>query len=363
MGDDCSSFDCAETTTDLLCNEETKGFCFFDEDEGNSDVLVEKGVIFNNGGGSPSDSKTASFRLPLLGEECIRWMVEREREHLPRDDYVSRFRCGQLDFSLRRQALDWMFKACGHYNFGEMCLYSAMNYLDRFLSVYELPVCSLKRGNEIWAIQLVAVACLSIAAKIEEVNVPSTVDLQVGRPKFLFEGKTIQRMEMLVLSRLSWKIKAYTPFNFIDYYLTKMNNGEFPSRDSIDRSLRIILSTIEGIEFLEFRPSEIAAAVAVHVVSGETQQEIGILDSFVGIDKGRVVKCYELIKEMGSKNITTSNYLNSRIEPDSPNGVLEAGVCLSCNNKSDEIRTVESCPTSSSSHTTPNNKRRKISDS
>lgn len=30
-----------------------------------------------------------------------------------------------------------------------------------------------------WVIQLVAVACLLLAAKIEEVNVPSTLELQV----------------------------------------------------------------------------------------------------------------------------------------------------------------------------------------
>lgn len=36
----------------------------------------------------------------------------------------------------------------------------------------------LQRGKN-WAFQLVAVACLSMAAKIEEVNVPTTLDLQV----------------------------------------------------------------------------------------------------------------------------------------------------------------------------------------
>ncbi|KAK4393979.1 Cyclin-D4-1 [Sesamum angolense] len=119
--------------------------------------------------------------------------------------------------------------ACAYYNFGELCLCSAMSYVDRFLSVYELPVDSPERGDKRWAIQLVAVACLSLAAKIEEVNVPSTVDLQAGETKFLFDGKTIQRMEILVLNHLHWKIKAYTPCNFIDYYLRKTNDNEFPS--------------------------------------------------------------------------------------------------------------------------------------
>ncbi|KAL3652243.1 hypothetical protein CASFOL_001924 [Castilleja foliolosa] len=80
--------------------------------------------------------------------------------------------------------------ACAHHNFGELCLCLAMSYLDRFLSVYNLP------GGKTWAIHLAAVTCLSLAAKIDEVNVPNTVNLQAGEPKFLFEGKTIKRMEM-----------------------------------------------------------------------------------------------------------------------------------------------------------------------
>ncbi|KAK4417100.1 Cyclin-D4-1 [Sesamum alatum] len=370
---DNNSFDCA--ATDLFCNEGSKGLCFDDDDGGDGDSFEpfngqshhqsngENEVIFSNGG---PDSEALMMYLPCLSEECICWMVEREREHLPRDDYLSRLRSGELDLSLRRMALDWMIKACAHYNFGELSLCSAMSYVDRFLSVYELPTDSQQRGDKKWAIQLVAVACLSMAAKIEEVNVPSTVDLQAGETKFLFDGKTIQRMEIVVLNRLDWKIKAYTPCNFVDYYLRKTNDDEFPSGPLITRSLQVILSTLEGIEFLEFRPSEIAAAVAIYV-SGQIQATDidNAVSRCVGVEKERVVKCIELIQELKSTSgisttstTTASNVDNSSVssasEPQSPNGVLEAA-CFSY--KSDE-GTVESC--SSSSHTSPDTKRRKL---
>ncbi|KAG8383588.1 hypothetical protein BUALT_Bualt04G0029400 [Buddleja alternifolia] len=367
------SFDSCVATDLLLCNEETKGLCFDDDDfvDQNFQSNGDKGMSFGIG----SDSEPL-ISLPCLSEECIGWMVEREKEHLPRHDYLNRLRSGELDINFRTKALDWMFKACTYYSFGELCLYSAMSYFDRFLSVYELPVCSLLKGNKTWAVQLLAVACLSLAAKIEEVNVPSTVDLQAGEPKFLFEGKTIQRMEILVLSQLNWKIKAYTPCNYIDFYLGKMNDGEFPSGPLIFRSLQIILSTIQGIDFLEFRPSEIAAAVAIYV-SGEIEVAIHIdkaLSGFIGVDKTKVVKCLELIQDSESfsrtttaaattttsttTTVTSENVGNATVSsslvPHSPNGVLEAA-CLSY--KSDE-RTVESCP--SSSHTSPDTKRRKL---
>ncbi|XP_057783857.1 cyclin-D4-2-like [Salvia miltiorrhiza] len=368
---DYNAFDSATSTDLLFCNEETKAFCFDDNDDyhvlqpSTHQNIAEKDLIFSNGA---SDSE-ALLHLPCLSEECIGYMLEREREHLPRDDYLARLRNGELDVGLRREALDWMFKACAHFSFGELCLYSAISYFDRFLSIYELPLSSSEKGSKNWAVQLVAVACLSLAAKIEEVNVPSTLDLQAGVPKLLFEGKTIQRMEILVLNSLNWKIKAYTPCNFIDYYLRKMNEGGEPLGLVISRSLRLIMSTIEGIEFLEFKPSEIAAAVAM-CVSGEMQaMDIDkALSCLIGVEKERVVKCLEIIQDSsssmsGASTTTTTSTITTtvaarvamaNVAPRSPNGVLDAA-CLSY--KSDET-TVGSCP--SSSHTSPVTKRRKL---
>ncbi|KAL2241059.1 UNVERIFIED_CONTAM: Cyclin-D4-2, partial [Sesamum indicum] len=112
---DKNSFDCA--ATDLLCDEGSKGLCFDDDDDdgglfepfndqSHHQSNGEKEVIFSNGG---PDSEALMY-LPCLSEECICWMVERERVHLPRDDYLSRLRSGELDIRLRRKALDWMFK-------------------------------------------------------------------------------------------------------------------------------------------------------------------------------------------------------------------------------------------------------------
>nr|GMD85039.1 cyclin-D4-2-like isoform X1 [Ipomoea batatas] len=149
-----------------------------------------------------------------------------------------------------------------HFNFGPLCAYLAVNYLDRFLSAYELPV---MKGKS-WMMQLLAVACLSLAAKMEETEVPLCLDLQVGDARFVFEARTIQRMELLVLSTLKWRMQAVTPFSFIDYFLTKINGGDqIASSSSIMKCIELILSTLQGTHFLEFRPSEIAAAVAIFI--------------------------------------------------------------------------------------------------
>lgn len=338
MAENCSSFDCPHP--DLLCDEETNDLCF-------DDPLLHL---------QPSDHQSTGgleSQEMLLTDESLVWMVEREKEHLPRNDYLNRLRTGDLDLSLRKEALDWIFKACSHHNFGELCLYLAISYLDRFISVYALP-----RGKE-WAVHLVAVACLSLAAKIDEVNVPSTVDLQV-ETKYLFEGKTVQRMEVLVMNYLKWNLKAYTPLNFVDYFLKKVNCDHVSQGNLIRRSTQIFLCTIKGIDFLEFKPSEIAAAVAVYV-SGEIQA-IDIdkaLSSFILVEKERVANCLQLIRDLISISGTsisaaaaTTTTTTTATVPCSPNGVLDAAVFSYKNVE----RANGTCP-----NTTPHStKRRKL---
>ncbi|XP_073044644.1 cyclin-D4-1-like [Primulina eburnea] len=348
---DCNSFDCSEP--DLLCDEENNGFCSNGGDEYddlfnpfNEQNHRNSEKIGPNGG---SESRPL-IPFPSLSAEHIGWMVEREREFLLGDAYLERLRSGELVLGLRKEALDWMYKACAYHKFGESCLYLAVNYLDRFLSVYNMPVCSSENGGKHkWTTQLVAVACLLLAAKVEEVDAPSTLGIQAGETEVVFQGKTVQRMEIVVLEYLKWRMKPYTPCDYIDYYLRKINDTEFPPEPLISRSVEIILSTIKGIDFLGYRPSEIAAAVAVNVSGGIHGIDIDkALPRFIGIDKEKLVMCLQLIQDL------TSNSGVSSSVPHSPIGVLDAA-CWSY--KSDGTA-VGSCP--SSSNTSPDNKRRKL---
>ncbi|XP_073157113.1 cyclin-D4-2-like [Henckelia pumila] len=350
---DCNSFDCSEP--DLLCHEQNTAFCSKGDDEYDDLFNPFDGQNHRNSGkiGSNGGSESGPVTpLPCPSAEHIGWMVEREREFFLGDAYLDRLRSGEHVLGLRKEALDWMYKAYAYHKFGESCLYLAVNYLDRFLSVYNMPVCSSESGGKKkWTTQLVAVACLLLAAKVEEVNVPSTLGIQAGETEVVFQGKTVQRMEIVVLEYLKWRMKAYTPCNYIDYFLRMISDIEIPPEPLISRSVEIILSTIKGIDFLGFRPSEIAAAVAVNVSGGINGMDIDkALTRFIGIEKEKVLKCLELIQDLTPNNVTA---VPSSV-PHSPIGVLDAA-CLSY--KSDGT-TVGSCP--SSSNTSPDNKKRKL---
>lgn len=355
----------------LLCAEEND-CVFYDDDDvnvnvsnGYSGVLEEFEVTW--GGGHHRNYRTINQKqsfinvekdcvsdFPLQSDKCLEVMIKTECEQFAGFDYLKKLRNGDLDLGSRLEAVDWITKVHAHFSFGPLCAYLSINYLDRFLSAYELP------KGKAWMMQLLAVACISLAAKMEETEVPLSLDLQVCDSKFVFEAKTIQRMELLVLSTLKWRMQAVTPFSFIDCFLGKINGDQPISRSSIFRSTQFILSAITGIEFLEFRPSEIAAAVAMSVV-GETQTvfdtEKAISALIQHVHKERVLKCMEMVNELSMLSLKGIGATRvSSWVPQSPIGVLEAA-CLSY--KTDDSTTVGSCP--NSAHNTPTtNKRRKL---
>ncbi|KAJ8771535.1 hypothetical protein K2173_026712 [Erythroxylum novogranatense] len=362
-----SSFDCGVSS--LLCAEDNS--CILDDTDYHGVEMEEFEVTWRhkNGRFPYNQSRACDGRdagLPLQSEECVALMIEKECQHLPNADYSRRLRTGELDMGARGEAVHWIGKVHAYFGFAPLCSYLSINYLDRFLSAYELP-----KGKD-WMMQLLAVACLSLAAKMEETEVPLSLDLQVGESKFVFETRTVQRMELLVLSTLRWRMQAVTPFSFIDYFLNKINNDETASTTSfVLQSIQLILGTIKvlfslipntrdwqfgnvistiissRIDFLEFRPSEIAAAVAIAVVmenrTVDVEQALSRLPG--GVEKERVVKCIKLIGDLPLINgnaKSTSASLSS--VPQSPIGVLDAAACLSY--KSDDT-TVGSCVNSS----------------
>ncbi|KAJ8451863.1 hypothetical protein Cgig2_007346 [Carnegiea gigantea] len=269
-----------EPSSTLLLCDETKDFCFDDlNDHHDGD---QSPSWFNNASGSEP-----LIHLPALSEEGFASMVERETDYLPKQDYLSRLRCGELNLGARKEAFDWISK--------------------------------------------------------------------VGDPKFMFEAKTIQRMELLVLDTLNWKMNPVTPCSFLDYSLEKLsdshNNNKSLSNITkvVNKSMQLILCTFRGIDFLEFRPSEIAAAVAMFVSAELQAVDIDKAISCLShLEKDRVLKCIEMIKGVSNVKKRSTSTRHGEVGH-SPDGLLDNAACFSF--KSDDLTAktrVESCPTTGS---------------
>ncbi|KAJ0786416.1 putative cyclin domain-containing protein [Helianthus annuus] len=316
--------------SNLLCEEDTDSISYDDH----ADVDDFRGLDLNINHGHPNlkmkdETEYYFLDLPLQNDARLTLLTSKEHEqNVGLDLYLKRLKDQNLFLVARQQAVDWILKVNAQFNFGPLCAYLSVNYLDRFLAVYELP------KDSPWMMQLLSVTCLSLAAKVEETEIPTILDLQVGESRFVFEAKTIQKMELIVLSTLKWRMQSVTPFSFIDSFIRKVNDdGQSQSqtnlRSLILRSTQIILGLIQGIEFLEFQPSEIAAAVAICVVGVEVEK-IQTLALFEHLNKESVQKCVEVVV----KSCTMS--FGSCTLPESPIGVLEAAIL---SNKNDDSPT------------------------
>lgn len=106
------SFDRAVAS--LLCVEDNTTVFGENDDDG---AVVEDFEATWDGRSYRGYHQNRSFEgrdelLPMQSEECLAVLLEKERQHLPGFDYLTRLRNGDLDMGARAEAVDWMGKVC-----------------------------------------------------------------------------------------------------------------------------------------------------------------------------------------------------------------------------------------------------------
>ncbi|KAK4360647.1 hypothetical protein RND71_019599 [Anisodus tanguticus] len=301
----------------LLCEENQ----FEDED-------LEERVIKNVKKTSPL------LECDLFWEDNeVETLLLKEKENLL--DFYSLISDGFL-VGLRKECLEWMFSVVDHYGFTALTAVLAVNYFDRFVIS---GVC-FHKDNKPWMSQLVAVACLSIAAKVEEIQVPLLLDFQVANAKSVFEAKTIQRMELLVLSTLQWKMNPVTPFSFIDHIMRRFGLMTNLHLEFLKRCENLILGIIYDSRLLHYPPSIIATATMCYVINEiepcNAMDYLNQLMCVLKVRKDSLDECHDLILELmgipGSKICQTHKRKCDSVLG-SPNGVIDA--YFSCESSND----------------------------
>ncbi|CAI9780780.1 unnamed protein product [Fraxinus pennsylvanica] len=280
----------------LFCEEECfnedlqGGFGFNDSEIGDFDEISKKPLAF-------------LFEHDLFWEndELVRLLSkEKTHAHLSYDGIKSD---GSLKI-MRKEAVEWMVKK-----------------------------------DKPWMSQLAAVACLSIAAKVEETQVPLLIDLQVEESKYVFESKTIQKMELLVLSTLRWNMNPVTPISFCDHIARRFELMTNLHCDFLTRCESLILSIIIDPRLVQYLPSVIAGATMIYMIreiepcnAMEYQNQ---LMSVLRISKERIDDCDKLILEVmedhGHRPCQKRKH-NDIIS--SPKGVVDAYFCSDSSNDS-----------------------------
>uniref|UniRef100_A0A5B7AJU8 Putative cyclin D3-2 n=1 Tax=Davidia involucrata TaxID=16924 RepID=A0A5B7AJU8_DAVIN len=298
--------------------EEDLGGCGFEEENENENVKINTVVLLEQD-------------LFWEDDELVSLISKEKQTHLGRIELDS----DGSGMVARREAVEWMLRVNAHYRFTAMTAVLAVNYFDRFIS----SLCFQR--DKPWMSQLAAVACLSLAAKVEETQVPLLLDLQVESSKYVFEAKTIQRMEVLVLSTLQWKMNPVTPLSFIDHIIRRLGLKTHLLLEFLWRCEHLLLSAVTDSRLVSYLPSELATATMLHVIKevkpcnalDYQNQLIGVLK----ISKDKLDDCYKLILEL-SGNHGYEQYQTHKRKyqnvPGSPNGVIDAYFSCDSSNES-----------------------------
>lgn len=146
----------------LFCEEDTSGF---EEEEDDK-----------------SDGKFPFFHLGFLDREDddeLSSLISKENELRPSLTEEGGVLDDEFLALCREKAVDWILRVKSHHGFSSLTALLAVNYFDRFITSRNFQT------EYPWMSQLTALACLALAAKVEEVRVPLLVDLQVSFTSFL----------------------------------------------------------------------------------------------------------------------------------------------------------------------------------
>ncbi|KAF5461934.1 hypothetical protein F2P56_017992 [Juglans regia] len=208
----------------------------------------------------------------------------------------------------RLETITWILKIRAAFGFSFQTVHMSMTYFDRFLSRRSIS------SEKLWAIRLLSVACLSLAAKMEEVKVPALSEYLLE--DYNFDSKVIQRMELLVLSTLEWRMCSITPFAFLYFFLTKLCDIESPPSNIVSRTVEIMLALMREVNLMGHRPSAIAAASALLALDDRlTRRALEMkMNSishrrFLEIDE--VYSCYNMMRRLDMENLKIPKVVNS----------------------------------------------------
>ncbi|TYI87563.1 hypothetical protein E1A91_D04G143700v1 [Gossypium mustelinum] len=188
-------------------------------------------------------------------EQALVICLKKEFSYMPEAGYLDYLQSKNLVFA-RFRAVQWLIKTCTRLNLSIGTVFNAVNYLDRFLSMSQC------HGWKHWMMELLSVACLSIAAKFNETSLPSLDELQMEDLEHCFQPSTIQQMELMVLQALKWRLGSTTSYSYIELitsnYICDISYNLH--KELINQVNRTLVKAILDFELVPYPPSVVAVS-------------------------------------------------------------------------------------------------------
>jgi cyclin B len=185
----------------------------------------------------------------VYAAEIFQLLLKDELKYLPRHNYMDRHN-GQgdkaINAKMRAILVDWLVDVGKKYALRDETLYLSVMTIDRYLAI--MPVLRKR-------LQLVGVAAMFMAAKLEEIR-PVGVGELVVTTDHAYTKEEILGMECQMLTTLNFQIVIPTVAQFMDP-LQRMNGCDAAHRELFGYLCELALLEIRMIKYT---PSHLASA-------------------------------------------------------------------------------------------------------
>ncbi|XP_069101355.1 G1/S-specific cyclin-D2-like [Argopecten irradians] len=243
-----------------------------------------------------------AYKDPVLLEDdrVLNNLLITEDRYQPSPTY---FKCVQTDIKpyMRKMVAEWMLEVCEEQKCEEEVFPLAMNYLDRFLSVMDIP------RNKL---QLLGCVCMFLASKLKETN-PLTAEKLIVYTDNSVGIEELMDMELIVLNKLKWDLSAVTPHDFLEHVLSRLCMDK-EKCDLIKKHAQTFVALCStDCKFMMYPPSMIAAGsvgAAAHGLlktNDLNSQLLQRLHEITSIDVDCLRSCQEQIEQTLATNLSS----------------------------------------------------------
>ncbi|GLT92580.1 hypothetical protein SLE2022_104110 [Rubroshorea leprosula] len=207
------------------------------------------------------DGDVGSFNVMTKeeSEQALIMCLQKELSYVPKPQYVEYLHSNGLVLA-RFGAVVWLIKSRARLNLSVGTVFSAVNYLDRFMSM------SHSHSWKCWMIELLSVACLSIASKFNETSTPPFHEIQMEGLEHSFRSNTIQWMELALMNALQWRLNCTTTYSYVELMISNSICNK-SHKELTNQVTKTLLAAQLDLKLLEYPPSVIAASAVHDVIS------------------------------------------------------------------------------------------------
>lgn len=185
----------------------------------------------------------------------------------------------------RSLIINWISFLCSKLNFSNHTLFRCISIFDQYISKMPLEEAQIIDKNYL---SLIAIACLSLSTKLEEINcnyVNFLNEKVLNSPNSkIFTNKDLTQMEFTILKTLKYNTMYSTPLDFIEIYLEIFinvlgSNNSIINPQIINNikmfSINLMKSNINNVMYLANSSSHFAYLCFVQALN-----QIGMMNSF-----------------------------------------------------------------------------------